>query len=328
MDTSSLLSGSVSSARLPAEPAGRTRLEVRAEPQTGIPGKDVAAMNGNARASALLCGPNPGTAVQDSVARAIAPEHAPSGLPLSSGPAIAEPGESVEQLVLQFLRVADAISRRYRAPGCEAEDLQQVARLGLVKAARGYRESRGHGFMAYAVPTITGELKRYLRDHSWVVRPPRPIQEVRLTIRQVRPELTQRLGRDPSPAELSSAAGISVMDTAQALLAEAAMVAQQIEHNDPPERVEGRGLGVILAEEDPGYERIDQEQSLEAALSDASEEDRRLLHLRFVQEMSQGQIALEFGVSQMQISRLLKQLLDRLGRRLTEPREMVEGTTG
>jgi RNA polymerase sigma-B factor len=244
------------------------------------------------------------------------------------GVATAGTGASAEQLVLQHLGVADAISRRYRAPGCEAEDLQQVARLGLVKAAGRYCESKGHGFIAYAVPTITGELKQYLRDHSWVVRPPRPIQEARLKIRQVRPELTQRLGREPSPADLSSATGISVVDAAQGLLAEAAMVTQQLDPGDPMARLGGRGPGVVLAEEDPGYERIDQEQALEAALSDASEQDRRLLYLRFVQEMSQGQIALELGVSQMQISRLLKQLLDRLGRRLSESRETVEGITG
>lgn len=226
---------------------------------------------------------------------------------------------SAEQLVLHFMGLADALSRRYHAPGCEAEDLQQVARLGLVKAARRYRDSGHHGFMAFAVPTITGELKRHLRDHSWVVRPPRPIQEARLKIRRVRPELTQRLGSDPSTADLSAAAGISVMETTLALLAEMAMVAHQIEQNDPPTSYQDRGHHVILAVEDPAYERVEQELTLEAALRDTSEEDRRLLHLRFVLEWSQGQIAQEFGVSQMQISRRLKRLLDQLRRRLTEP---------
>ncbi|WP_054010974.1 sigma factor [Arthrobacter sp. ERGS1:01] len=150
-------------------------------------------------------------------------------------------GMSADQLVLQFLGLADALSRRYRAPGCEAEDLRQVARLGLVKAARRYREAGNHGFMAFAAPTITGELKRYLRDHSWVVRPPRPVQEDRLRIRHARPEVTQRLGREPSTAELSSAAGLSVMETTLALLAETAMVTQQVQQNDPPTGHEGRG---------------------------------------------------------------------------------------
>lgn len=215
--------------------------------------------------------------------------------------------------------LADALSRRFFATGCEAEDLQQVARLGLVKAAKRYREEGNHGFVVFAVPTITGELKRYLRDHSWVVRPPRTVQEARPTVRLIRPELTQGLGRDPSTAELSAAAGISVMETSLALLAETAMVAQQIQHHDPAMSDEVRGPDVILAVDEPGYELIDQELTVAALLWDASEEDKRLLHLRFVMELSQGQIAQEFGVSQMQISRQLKQLLGRLGRRLTEP---------
>lgn len=226
---------------------------------------------------------------------------------------------TTEQLVLQFIGLADALSRRYFATGCEAEDLQQVARLGLVKAAGRYGEAGSHGFMAFAVPTITGEIKRYLRDHSWTVRPPRPAQEARLTIRRVRPELTQRLGHDPSIAELSAAAGISVMETSLALLAETAMVAQQIQHHDSPMRDDFRPTDVILAVDEHGYERIDQELTVAALLRDASEEEKRLLHLRFVMERSQGQIAHEFGVSQMQISRQLKQLLNRLGRRLAEP---------
>ncbi|MGA7206312.1 MAG: sigma-70 family RNA polymerase sigma factor [Specibacter sp.] len=235
-------------------------------------------------------------------------------------------GTGTERLVLQFLGLADAISRRYHAAGCEAADLQQVARLGLVKSAIRYRESSGHDFVAFAVPTITGELKRYLRDQSWMVRPPRPIQEARLKIRHVRPELTQRLGRDPSPADLGAAVGLSVTEAGQALLAETAMVAQQIDHCDPSMLQESRSPGVVLAEEDPGYKRIEQEQSLEAALFDVGETERRLLHLRFVQELSQEQIAQDFGVSQMQISRLLKQLLERLGRRLTESQEISSGT--
>ncbi|WP_146070297.1 sigma-70 family RNA polymerase sigma factor [Arthrobacter sp. GMC3] len=271
------------------------------------------------RTSPLFHDSATGNALQETNSRAVAPGTSSTGIPLPPGPAGLGAELSADQLVLEFMGLADALSRRYRAPACEAEDLQQVARLGLVKAARRYREAGNHGFIAFAVPTITGELKRHLRDHCWVVRPPRPVQEARLRIRHVRPELTQCLGRDPSTAELSSASGISVMDTTLALLAEMSMVTQQIQQNDTEASYEGRGLDVILAVDDPGFERINQELTVEAVLWDASVEDKRLLHLRFVLELSQGQIAQEFGVSQMQISRQLKQLLDRLGRRLTEP---------
>lgn len=231
----------------------------------------------------------------------------------------AKTGDSAEQLVLNFLGIADALSRRYYALGCDAEDLQQVARLGLVKAAKGFCESKGYGFMAYAVPTINGELKRYVRDHSWVVRPPRPMQEARLKMRQARQELLQSSGHYPSAAELAHVTGLSVVEIGNALLAETAMVAHQIEGNDSPRDYRGSWQNTVLAMEDLGFERIEQEHSLESALSDASHADRRLLYLRFDRELSQEQIAKEFGVSQMQISRLLNQLLDRIKRRLTEP---------
>lgn len=243
----------------------------------------------------------------------------PVRMPNPPDPAKLGAGMGPNQLVLEFLGLADALSRRYRAAGNEAEDLQQVARLGLVKAARRYREAGNHGFVAFAVPTITGELKRYLRDHSWVVRPPRTIQEARLAVRRVRPELTQRLGREPSATELSLAAGISELETSTALLAETAMVAHQIDQDGPPTGDDGRGQAVILAAEDPAYERVEQRLTLEAALRGVSGQERRLLHLRFVLELPQGQIAQEFGVSQMQVSRLLRALIERLGRRLAEP---------
>lgn len=283
-------------------------------PQERTPATD----SGNAPTSLLLRTSKASNSFQDSASRTFTLETASTGTSLSPHATRSESGAGAAQLALQFMGLADALSRRYSAPGCETEDLQQVARLGLVKAARRYRESGNHGFIAFAVPTITGELKRYLRDHSWVVRPPRPIQEARLRIRQVRPELTQRLGKAPSTADLSVAAGLSVADTTLALMAERAMVAQPIEQNDASTSYEDRVHAVLLAAVDPGYERVEQKLTLEVAMRDASEEDRRLLHLRFVLEFSQGQIAQEFGVSQMQISRRLQRLLDRLGRRLTE----------
>lgn len=220
------------------------------------------------------------------------------------------------RLAMEYLGVADALARRFRCPGHDADDLRQVARLGLMKAAQRYRESRGHGFVPYAVPTITGELKRYLRDQSWVVRPPRALQELRLKINGVRPGLAQRLGHDPTTAELSTESGVSVEEVAEAQIADAAMVGQPIEHGDSSEDPDERRVTYIFGAEDPGYERVEQLQSLAGALEDATEADKRLLYLRFVKEMTQDAIAEELGVSQMQVSRLLRKLLDRLRRRM------------
>ena len=223
---------------------------------------------------------------------------------------------AASELVLEYLGVADALARRFRCPGHDPDDLRQVARLGLLKAAQRYRESIGHGFVPYAVPTITGELKRYLRDQSWVVRPPRALQELRLKLRALRPRLEQRLGHEPTTAELSAAAGIPAHDVAEAQIADTAMVGRPIEHGDMAEDPEERQLTVVLGSEEPGYQHVEQMDALADALTDASPEDRRLLHLRFVRELTQDQIAEELGVSQMQVSRLLRGLLDRLRRRM------------
>ncbi|MDQ0260987.1 RNA polymerase sigma-B factor [Sinomonas atrocyanea] len=220
------------------------------------------------------------------------------------------------QLAIEYLGVADALARRFRCAGHDTEDLRQVARLGLLKAAHRYREPLGHGFVPYAVPTITGELKRYLRDQSWVVRPPRALQELRLKVNALRPGLAQELGHDPTTAELSMAAGVPASDVAEAQIAESAMVGQPVEHGDSSEDPEERRLNVVLGAEDPGYEHVEQMHALAGAMSDATDNDRQLLDLRFVQEMTQDQIAKELGVSQMQVSRLLKRLLDRLRRRM------------
>lgn len=226
-----------------------------------------------------------------------------------------EPGDQAGELAVEYLGVADAVARRFRCPGHDPDDLRQVARLGLLKAAHRYRSDLGHGFVPYAVPTITGELKRYLRDQSWVVRPPRAVQELRLKVNAARPRLTQALGHDPTTSELSRELGLDADEVAEAQLANAAMAAGTIEPCDCQEDQEGQCPGVVVAAEDPGFEHVEQLHALATALQDASEQDLRLLRLRFVEEMTQEQIGRQLGVSQMQVSRLLHSLLERLRRR-------------
>jgi RNA polymerase sigma-B factor len=247
-----------------------------------------------------------------------APAGAASRVPVRQGasPDTAARAAAAGRLAVEYLGVADALARRFRCAGHEAEDLRQVARLGLLKAAHRYREPLGHGFVPYAVPTITGELKRYLRDQSWVVRPPRALQELRLKINALRPGLAQELGHEPSTAELSTAAGVPASDVAEAQIADSAMVGQPVEHGDASDDPEERRLNVILGGDDPGYDHVEQMHALAGALSDATDADKTLLNLRFVREMTQDEIANQLGVSQMQVSRLLKRLLDRLRRRM------------
>ncbi|WP_336857524.1 sigma-70 family RNA polymerase sigma factor [Sinomonas albida] len=233
-----------------------------------------------------------------------------------ASPETAARAQEAGDLAIEYLGVADALAKRFRCPGHDPDDLRQVARLGLIKAANRYRQDQGHGFVPYAVPTITGELKRYLRDQSWVVRPPRGIQELRLKVNALRPRLAQHLGHEPSTRELSAELALPVEDVAEAQIADASMVADPIEHADASEDPVERRLNVVVAEEEPGYERVESMQALADALVGASAEDYELLHLRFVKELTQDEIARELGVSQMQVSRLLRRLLGRLRRRM------------
>ena len=219
-------------------------------------------------------------------------------------------------LVVEHLGLADALARRYRVPGHDFEDIRQVARMGLVMAAQRYREGAGHGFVQFAVPTVTGTIKRYLRDQSWVVRPPRSLQELRLGVKEARGRLVQELGREPSAAELGEATGATPEQVAEARSVDAAMVAAAIEPLDDSGESEGERTAHLVPVVDPGFEQVEQRQLVAAALEGASEQDLRLVKLRFVDEMSQSEIAAELGVSQMQVSRLLKKLLDRMRRKM------------
>jgi RNA polymerase sigma-B factor len=221
------------------------------------------------------------------------------------------------ELVLEHLGVADAVAHRFRCPGHDSEDLSQVARLALVKAARRYRRDQaGHGFVPYAVATVTGELKRYLRDQSWAVRPPRGVLELRLRVNAARGELVQALGREPTAGELGLELGVSAQQAREALVANTSMVPEPIEQEEHPEDEERRRFSVVAAADDPGFERVESLHDLAGALRDCSGQERELLRLRFVEELTQGEIGQRLGVSQMQVSRLLRRTLDRLRDRM------------
>jgi RNA polymerase sigma-B factor len=219
-------------------------------------------------------------------------------------------------LVVEHLGLADALARRHRVPGHDFEDIRQVARMGLVMAAQRYREGAGHGFVQFAVPTISGTIKRYLRDQSWVVRPPRSLQELRLGVKEARGRLVQELGREPSLAELAGATGATAEQVAEARSVEAAMTAAAIEPLDTSGEADGERTAHLVPVTDPGFEQVELRQMVACALEGASEQDLRLVRLRFVEEMSQSEIAAELGVSQMQVSRLLRRLLDRMRRKM------------
>lgn len=229
----------------------------------------------------------------------------------------------VEQVVRATLGIADAVARRYADRGIELDDLEQVARLGLVKAVLRYRPATGTPFAGYAVPTVVGEVKRYFRDHGWLVRPPRCLQEARARLHGVEDEVRQQLLREPTDAEVAAAAGLTPRE-----LREARSAAQGY-----------GGVELVSAHERAAdatdLEHVETRDALRRAVSELSARERRVLGLRFVQEQTQAEIARDIGVSQMQVSRILRATLTDLrarlqdhGDRVADDGGCVDGTPG
>jgi RNA polymerase sigma-B factor len=217
-------------------------------------------------------------------------------------------------LVLSYLDLAEALAGRFEARGRERADLNQVAYLGLVKAARGFDQSKGESFPAYAAPTITGELKRYLRDRTWVVRPPRHIQDLRTRLFRVEPELTQALGRNPSVEELADELGTGPADVREAMSASSSMHPDSLDAVNP--HSEAPSIGDLLACPDTPLERLEDLACLRDAMQDLDTADRELLYRRYFCEETQVQLGKRLGMSQMQVSRRLARVLVELQRRL------------
>jgi RNA polymerase sigma-B factor len=222
-----------------------------------------------------------------------------------------------DEIVLLNMHVAQSIARRYRQRGAEFDDLVQVAHLGLVKAVERYDVDSGSHFLAFAVPTITGEVKRYFRDHCWAIRPTRRVQEVQHAIAASEPELTQVLGRAPTAGELAEDLGADVDHVTEALASDGYFNLVSL---DMPTGWEdtSRSLSDEVGEDDWHLDWVENHELLAPALADLSDREKRLLFLRFEKGWKQTQIAADLGISQMQVSRLLSGLLQRLRDRLGE----------
>ncbi|MFG1818832.1 SigB/SigF/SigG family RNA polymerase sigma factor [Kribbella sp. NPDC049174] len=216
------------------------------------------------------------------------------------------------------LSIAHSIATRFRGRGVEADDLDQVAYLGLVKAARSYDPTTDTPFLAYAVPTIRGEVKRYFRDCSWTVRIPRRLQELQGSIAAVRPQLVQDLQRDPTLEELAAEIGAEVNEVEAALAADGCFSVLSLDR--PVDEDSTANLADTIADiDDTAFERTEAVAVLEPVLSELAPRERRILELRFIEGHTQADIGAEIGVSQMQVSRLLRGILDRLRDRIEPP---------
>jgi RNA polymerase sigma-B factor len=222
-----------------------------------------------------------------------------------------------EELVDRFLPLARNLARRYAGAREPFDDLLQVASLGLVKAIDRFDVERGAAFSSFAVPTILGELKRYFRDLGWSVHVPRGAQEQALKVQEAHERLTTRTGRPPTVNELAEYLELSVEDVLDALETAAAHHSTSLDAPREDRGDESGSLVEVFGEEDHRYELVDQTATISAAARELTARERRVLALRFVGDMTQTQIAQEIGVSQMQVSRILRRALTRL-RELTE----------
>ena len=215
------------------------------------------------------------------------------------------------EIVLLHLPLARNLAYRYSHRGQQAEDLLQVARVGLVKSVDRFDPDRGVEFLPFAIPTITGDLRRFFRDTGWDVRLPRRLQELNLRINASIVDLSQQTGRAPNAGELAARLGIPREEVTEGLRAGAAYTAQSLDAPAAPS-AEVPSLAESLGSDDRRFEAVDNHEALTKLLQALPARERRILRLRFCEDMTQTQIAEEIGVSQMHISRLLIASLSRL----------------
>ena len=220
------------------------------------------------------------------------------------------PGEPLcrclNALVTEHLDLADTLAHRYARSGESGEDLVQVARLGLVLAARRYDPTLGVPFAGFAVPTVRGELRRYLRDHTWGVRPPRQLQELRPQVAQTVERLSQAWRRTPTVAELAREMQLPASLVSEILALDSAYRPDSLD-------VGPAGVGAPAEVLEAPSSRLDEVEgriTLEPSLAALPESNQKVLRLRYIDEWSQRRIAAAVGVSQMQVSRLLRRSLD------------------
>ena len=216
-----------------------------------------------------------------------------------------------DELIRRFLPLARSVARRYERPGEPLDDLIQVASLALVKAVDRFDPDRGYAFTSFAVPTIVGELKRYFRDRTWTVRPPRELQELTLRVDATAARLSQHLDRPPTISELASATGASDEHVLEALQARRARSGLSLQTptgaND-----DDHALQDTLGDSDSGYEHAENRAVLDSLLAYIAPRDREVIRLRFEEDLTQSEIGALLDLSQMQVSRIVRNAIDQL----------------
>jgi RNA polymerase sigma-B factor len=218
-----------------------------------------------------------------------------------------------DALVERFLPLARQLARRYQRPEEPFDDIFQVACFGLVNAVERYDLDRGVAFSSYAVPTIAGEIMRHFRDRTWAVRVPRDLQDLALRVERTARDATVRLGRAPSVAEVATATGLAVEQVIDAMEAASAYRASSLDI--PPAGAEEdprASFGDSLGAADKGFAGAELRADLGALMRALTRRDRLIIRLRFEDDLTQAEIGARLGISQMQVSRLLRKAIAKL----------------
>ncbi|MEU9184320.1 RNA polymerase sigma factor SigF [Streptomyces sp. NPDC048484] len=217
-----------------------------------------------------------------------------------------------DQIIEAWLPMAERLAGRFRSRGESFDDLRQVAALGLVKAVDRYDPERGNAFESYAVPTVTGEIKRHFRDHMWTLHVPRRVQDLRNRVRFARQELSQTIsGRPPTTAEIAEHAQMSEDEVRTGLEALESFTALSLDA-ELPGGDDGYSLSDALGSADPALDVVIDREAVKPRLEALPERERAILYMRFFGDMTQSCIAEELGISQMHVSRLISRCCDRL----------------
>jgi RNA polymerase sigma-B factor len=216
-----------------------------------------------------------------------------------------------ELLVERYIPLARKLARRYGRSSEPFEDLAQVATMGLLKAIDRYDPQRG-AFQSFAIPTILGEMRRYFRDSGWAVHVPRSTQERALKVRDAQEQLADAHGCSPTVNELSQYLELDTEEVLEALQAIQSYQAVSLEAPRGNDSTESPSYAESIGEEDERYELVELDAMVSSALREISPRERLILHLRFVDDLTQTQIAEQVGISQMQVSRLLRRSIEQL----------------
>lgn len=211
-------------------------------------------------------------------------------------------------LIERHLPLVTFMARKFADRGEPLDDLIQVGTIGLIKAIDRFEISKGFEFSTFATPTIVGEIKRHFRDKTWAVRVPRRLQELGAAVTKATTELTQKLDRSPTPKEIAKHLGITVDEVAEALESNAAYSTVSLDVTSDTSTSIGDSFGSL----DEALEGVEYRESLKPLLAQLDDREKRILQMRFFDNLSQSQIATELGISQMHVSRILNKVLSHL----------------